>query len=101
MLTKSIRRATAIAALGLILVPSAALAMPIRDPATQPSSPPAQTTLVREIPADGTLQTLSLILSGAALLVAAGAAARSLSLRPAMAGPAAPTSPRRGGPRGR
>jgi hypothetical protein len=100
MLCQHMRRASAIALLVLVCIPSAAIAMPVKDPQTRPSAP-AQTTLVREVPADDTTQTLSLILSGVAVVVAAGAAARSVSVRPATAGPAAPTSPRRGGPRGR
>jgi hypothetical protein len=101
MLCQHMRRASAIALLVLVCIPSAAMAMPVKDPQTRPSHPPAQTTLVREVPADDTTQTLSLILSGVAVVVAAGAAARSVSVRPATAGPAAPTSPRRGGQRGR
>jgi hypothetical protein len=96
------RRAASLAALTVVALPGAATAMPIRDPVVPPDAQPSKvTTLVREVPADEGSQTLALILSGAALVVAAGAAARTITLRPAMAAPAAPTSPRPGGRQGR
>lgn len=54
--------------------PGTALAMPIVDPQPQPAVPPQPVTVVREVPAD---QTLALVLSGAALLVAVGTAGYS------------------------
>ena len=99
---RSLPRALALASLAAALVPASAAAMPLRDgvPSTSPAPPPT-TTIVREVPADDGGQTLALILSGAALVLAAGAAARTVRLRPAMAGPAAPTSPRPGAQPGR
>ena len=95
-------RALALASVAAALVPASAAAMPIRDGTSAPKpAPPATTTIVREVPADDGGQTLALILSGAALVVAAGAAARTVRLRPATAGPAVPTSPRPGARPGR
>ena len=95
-------RALALASVAAVLVPASAVAMPLRDPVSAPGpSAPATTTIVREVPADDGGQTLALILSGTALVVAAGAAARTVRLRPAMAGPAARTSPRPGAQPGR
>jgi hypothetical protein len=95
-------RALALASVGAVLVPASAAAMPLRDPISAPApKAPATTTIVREVPADDGGQTLALILSGAALVVAAGAAARTVRLRPATAGPAARTSPRPGAQPGR
>jgi hypothetical protein len=70
------RRITlACAVAALAVAPSSALAMPATDqPApTQPSSAP----VVREVETSGDDTTLALILSGSALLIAAGAAAVS------------------------
>jgi hypothetical protein len=92
-------RALALASVAAALGPASAVAMPLRDP--DHTSAPAPTTIVREVPADDSGQTLALILSGAALVVAAGAAARTVRLRPATAGPAARTSPRPGAQPGR
>jgi MprA protease rhombosortase-interaction domain-containing protein len=50
-----------------------ALGMPIRD-VTAAAPQPEQTTVIREVPADGPDPTLAVVMSGAALLVAAGAA---------------------------
>jgi hypothetical protein len=92
-------RALALASVAAVLVPASAAAMPLRDPVSAPA--PETTTIVREVPADDGGQTLALILSGTALVVAAGAAARTVRLRPATAGPAARTSPRPGAQPGR
>jgi len=95
-------RALALASIAAVLVPASAVAMPLRDPVSAPApKAPATTTIVREVPADDGGQTLALILSGAALVVAAGAAARTVRLRPATAAPAVPTSPRPGAQPGR
>jgi hypothetical protein len=95
-------RALALASVAAALGPASAAAMPLRDPTPSPAATPAPTqTIVREVPADDGGQTLALVLSGAALVVAAGAAARTVRLRPAMAAPAAPTSPRPGAQPGR
>ena len=95
-------RALAVASVAAVLVPASAAAMPLRDPVNAPApAEPAPTTIVREVPADDGGQTLALILSGTALVVAAGAAARTVRLRPATAGPAARTSPRPGAQPGR
>jgi len=98
---RSLPRALALASVAAVLVPASAAAMPVRDSigAIEPSPP--TTTIVREVPADDGGQTLALILSGTALVVAAGAAARTVRLRPATAGPAARTSPRPGAQPGR
>ena len=62
--------------------PGTALAMPVIDPQPDPLTP-EPVTIVREVPADGADQTLALVLSGAALLVAAGTAGYTgRSLRP-------------------
>jgi hypothetical protein len=99
---RSLPRALALASVAAVLVPASAAAMPVRDSTgtTEPAAP-APTTIVREVPADDGGQTLALILSGTALVVAAGAAARTVRLRPATAGPAARTSPRPGAQPGR
>ena len=82
-------RALALTSVAAVLVPASAAAMPLRDPVRAPApAEPAPTTIVREVPADDGGQTLALILSGTALVVAAGAAARTVRLRPATAGPA-------------
>jgi CubicO group peptidase (beta-lactamase class C family) len=91
---RSIRlsRALALASAAAVLAPASAAAMPMRDRVDAPApTAPATTTIVREVPADDGGQTLALILSGTALVVAAGAAARTVRLRPATAGPAART----------
>jgi hypothetical protein len=91
---RSIRlpRALALASVAALLAPASAAAMPLRDAAGEPApAAPAPTTIVREVPADDGGQTLALILSGTALVVAAGAAVRTVRLRPATAGPAART----------
>ena len=54
--------------------PGTALAMPILDSPAESSKPAVPVTIVREVPADGPEQTLAVVLSGAALLVAAGTA---------------------------
>jgi hypothetical protein len=94
-------RALALASVAAALAPAGAAAMPLRDPVGASAPAPAPTTIVREVPADDGGQTLALILSGAALVVAAGAAARTVRPRPATAGPAARTSPRPGAQPGR
>ena len=94
-MTLPIRRATALTALLLAAAPATAAAMPLHD-VYGPEPTPQPTTIVREVPADDGGHTLALILSGAALVVATGAAVRTVRLRPATAGPAAPTSPRPG-----
>jgi hypothetical protein len=94
-------RALALASVATVLVPASAAAMPIRDSVGAVEPSPPTTTIVREVPAGDGGQTLALILSGAALVVAAGAAARTVRLRPATAGPAVPTSPRPGARPGR
>jgi hypothetical protein len=101
MLTSRIRRASAIGALALLGLPGAAVAMPLYDNGIPSDTPPRETTVVREVPATDGGQTLALIMSGAALVVAAGAAIRTVSLRPATAGPAGRTSPRPGAQPGR
>ena len=74
--------ATAFAFALAATAPGTALAMPIVDPQPEPASP-EPVTVVREVPADGADQTLALVMSGAALLVAAGAAGYTgRSLRP-------------------
>jgi hypothetical protein len=101
-MSRSLPRALALTTVAAALVPASATAMPLRDPvAAPPPAAPATTTIVREVPADDGGQTLALILSGAALVVAVGAAARTVRLRPATAGPAARTSPRPGAQPGR
>ena len=54
--------------------PGTAFAMPVIDPQPRPVVPPERVTVVREVPAD---QTLALVVSGSALLVAVGAAGYS------------------------
>ena len=102
-MSRVLPRALALASLAAALAPASAIAMPLRDgvPATSAAAPLPTTTIVREVPADDGGQTLALILSGTALVVAAGAAARTVRLRPATAGPAARTSPRPGAQPGR
>ncbi len=70
---RRITLACAIAALAV--APSSALAMP----ATDPPAPPQQSVapVVREVQTDGGDTTLAIVLSGSALLIAAGAAAVS------------------------
>ena len=86
-MSRRIVSSTALAFALAATAPGTALGMPIVD-STADSSPPAETvTVVREVPADGTDTTLAVVMSGAALLVAAGTAGyarRSLhSTRPA------------------
>jgi len=69
-ISRSIALALAIAA----TAPATALAMPVIDPQARPVVSPERVTVVREVPAD---QTPALVLSGAALLVALGAAGYS------------------------
>jgi MprA protease rhombosortase-interaction domain-containing protein len=72
----SSRRIVSSTALAFALAAAAAgpaLGMPIRE-ASGDGSPPAPTTVIREVPADGPDATLAVVMSGAALLVAAGAA---------------------------
>lgn len=54
--------------------PGTALGMPIVDSPADSSKPAVPVTIVREVPPDGPEQTLAVVLSGAALLVAAGTA---------------------------
>jgi MprA protease rhombosortase-interaction domain-containing protein len=54
--------------------PGTALGMPILDSSADSSKPAVPVTIVREVPADGPDSTLAVVMSGAALLVAAGAA---------------------------
>ena len=54
--------------------PGTALGMPVLDSSADSSKPAVPVTIVREVPSDGPEQTLAVVLSGAALLVAAGAA---------------------------
>jgi hypothetical protein len=69
------RRLALACALGaLALTPSSALAMPATDP--PPAEEQSAAPIVRQIHTDGDT-TLALLLSGSALLVAAGAAALS------------------------
>jgi hypothetical protein len=79
------RRITLVCATAALAVaPSSALAMPATDPAPSEPSPnvrvvaaqPSAAPAVREIRTDGDT-TLALVLSGSALLVAAGAVALS------------------------
>jgi hypothetical protein len=54
--------------------PGTALGMPVLDSSAESSKPAVPVTIVREVPSDGPEQTLAVVLSGAALLVAAGTA---------------------------
>jgi MprA protease rhombosortase-interaction domain-containing protein len=54
--------------------PGTALGMPLLDSSAGSSKPAVPVTIVREVPSDGPEQTLAVVLSGAALLVAAGSA---------------------------
>jgi MprA protease rhombosortase-interaction domain-containing protein len=54
--------------------PGTALGMPLLDSSAGSSKPAVPVTIVREVPSDGPEQTLAVVLSGAALLVAAGTA---------------------------
>jgi MprA protease rhombosortase-interaction domain-containing protein len=73
----SSRRLISTTALALALTataPGTALGMPVRDSSAGSSKPAVPVTIVREVPSDGPEQTLAVVLSGAALLVAAGTA---------------------------
>jgi CubicO group peptidase (beta-lactamase class C family) len=70
------RRITlACAVAAMAVAPSSALAMPATDP--PPSTEPSSAPIVREVETSGGDTTLALVLSGSALLIAAGAAAVS------------------------
>ena len=70
------RRITlACAVAAMAVAPSSALAMPATDPPAPTQSAPAP--VVREVETSGDDTTLALVLSGSALLIAAGAAAVS------------------------
>ena len=71
------RRIALACAIGaLALTPGSALAMPATDPPPPESTQPAAAPVVREVETGGDV-TLALVLSGSALLVAAGAATLS------------------------
>jgi hypothetical protein len=81
MSINSILRTLAIVSFIVVLVaPSPASARPLVDRQTEPSPRSEPTTVVRDVKTDGAGQTLALVISSAALLVAAGAAARSVKL---------------------
>ena len=77
---RSTRRAIAIVSLLFALIPSAASARPLYDRQPEPSHA-EPTPLVRQISTDGADQTLALVISSAALLLAAFAAARTTNVR--------------------
>jgi hypothetical protein len=82
MFTKSIRRTIAVFSAICILSPASAMAVPIYDhPQPEPVSTPAPTPLVERVDTDGAGQTLALVISSAALLVAAFSAARTTNVR--------------------
>ena len=54
--------------------PGTALGMPVFDSPADSSKPAVPVTIVREVPTDGPDSTLAVVMSGAALLVAAGTA---------------------------
>ncbi len=54
--------------------PGTALGMPMFDSPADSSKPAVPVTIVREVPTDGPDSTLAVVMSGAALLVAAGTA---------------------------
>jgi hypothetical protein len=85
MFTKFIRRTVATVFAICVLVPSCAMAVPIYDhPQPEPVSTPTSTPLVERVESDDADQTLALLISSAALLVAAAAVARSVKFtRPA------------------
>jgi hypothetical protein len=80
MITKRISRVVAVVTAIAALAPTAAFAKPVRDPLAHTPAAPEPARVVSQPTSDGADQTLALVISGAALLVAAGAAARSVKL---------------------
>jgi MprA protease rhombosortase-interaction domain-containing protein len=74
MSSRRILSSTALAFALAATAPGTALGMPIVDSTADSSEPAQTTTVVREVPADGPDPTLAVVMSGAALLVAAGTA---------------------------
>lgn len=81
MSINSILRTVAIVSLIIVVVaPSTASARPLLDRETEVSPSSEPTSFVHEVKTDGAGQTLALVISSAAMLVAAGAVARRVKV---------------------